>query len=822
MKNKLLVSSFRRIKSSYKRFLSLLLMSLLGVGFFCGIKAASPDMLISLDKYLDELNVYDIEIVSSLGLTYEDIIELEKLDISENIVGIKSTDEVVILNDTQKSIRITSITNMNDVILKDGRMPLSNNEIIVSEKLLNENNLSIDDYITIDSDNLHNEMFRIVGSIESPLFFAPEYMGTTTVGNGELNYYSYVLENAFNTSIYTSATLTLNGAKELKTSTEKYENLVEKSKNKIEEIKQEREEKRFNDLFQNQIDYMDTMGVEYSLDDFPKSVWYIFDRNDNGSYSTFKTMLESITKLGNVFPILFYLVAILISLISMARMVDEDRTEIGTLRGLGFSKSHIMSKYLVFSFIATTTGGIIGMLIGFNLFPQIIWSIYKGIFRIPKFIYEFNLYYAFIGLSVALVCICGVSVITVNKALKEKPSQLMRPKAPVSGKKIFLEKMHFIWDKLNFSNKITIRNIFRYKSRIIITIVGISCSTALIMTGFGLKDSANSISSYHYSNVHLYDEMIYLMDNPDLESIDNLLNTNEDILHNIHTYYEVIDIYTKEKQKIEADLIVPENKEELHHVISLNDINNNFEQIEIKKDKIVVTEKLAYALDVTEGDKLYLLINDEYKEIEIYKVVENYIGNYVFIDKETYEEYFQDYKTNMIMLKTNENFNEAFINDIIDNKSVSNTLSQKTMLKNVNEVLESLDSVIIVLILSSATLAFIILYNLSNINISERKREISTLKVLGFYDEEVDSYITRENYFITIVGILLGIFMGGYISHFVIKTCEPHDLLFLKQIKTSSYIISALIASCFTIIVSFITHYSLKKIDMIESLKSNE
>ena len=176
----------------------------------------------------------------------------------------------------------------------------------------------------------------------------------------------------------------------------------------------------------------------------------------------------------------------------------------------------------------------------------------------------------------------------------------------------------------------------------------------------------------------------------------------------------------------------------------------------------------------------------------------------------------------MIMLKTNENFDEAFINDIIDNKSVSNTLSQKTMLKNVNEVLKSLDSVIIVLILSSATLAFIILYNLSNINISERKREISTLKVLGFYDEEVDSYITRENYFITIVGILLGIFMGGYISHFVIKTCEPHDLLFLKQIKTSSYIISALIASCFTIIVSFITHHSLKKIDMIESLKSNE
>lgn len=822
MKNKLLVSSFRRIKSSYKRFFSLLLMSLLGVGFFCGIKAASPDMLSSLDKYLDELNVYDIEIVSSLGLTYEDILEIEDLNITQTVVGIKSTDEVIVINDIQKSIRISSITNINDVILKEGRMPLYNNEIVVSNQLLKDNNLSLDNYITIESSNLYNDMYKIVGVIESPIYFAPEYMGTTTVGTGELNYYAYVQENAFNTSIYTSASLTLKGAKELKTNTKKYDQLLNNSKNKLELIKEDREQKRFNALFKEQIDYMDMMGMDYNLEDFPKSVWYIFDRNDNRSYSTFATMLESITNLGDVFPILFYLVAILISLISMARMVDEDRTEIGTLRGLGFSKNHIMFKYLVFSFMATTIGGFIGMLIGFNLFPKIIWSIYAGIFKIPEFICEFNINYAIIGLSVALICICGVSIFTVNKTLKEKPSSLMRPKAPKVGKKIFLEKIPFIWSKLNFSSKITVRNIFRYKSRIIVTIIGISCSTALIMTGFGLRDSAKSISNYNYSNVHLYDEMIYLMENPNLDDVYSVLNSNEDITHKINTYYEVIDIYTEDKQKIETDLIVPEVKENLHHVISLNDVNNDFEKIVIQKDKIVVSEKLAQTLKVTEGDKLYLLINDEYKEIEIYKIIENYIGNYVFIDKETYEKYYSTYETNMIILKTNDNFDEEFISEILDNKSVSNAISQKTMLKNINEVLNSLDSVIVVLILSSATLAFIILYNLSNINISERKREISTLKVLGFYDEEVDSYITRENYFITIVGIALGIFLGGYISHYVIKTCEPHDLLFLKQIKTSSYIISALIASAFTIIVSFITHNSLKKIDMIESLKSNE
>ena len=418
MKNKLLVSNLRKIGSSYKRFLSLFFLSLLGVGFFVGIKSAAPDMKITLDKYLDSVNYYDIEVISSLGMTYEDIIKIKELDNISEIEGVKSFDFVYNSNDIEKNVRVTSLGNINKVILLDGRLPLNNDEIVVDKKFYNDAKLTLNDYIYIDNSTLRSKNLKVVGVIESPLFFAHEYMGTTSVGNGELHYVSYVLENAFNTNYYTSVNLTVSDAFDLLCTDEEYVNLIDFVSYKINGIKKEQEDIRFNSLFGSKIDQMNSLGVAVDYDEFPKSIWYINDRDDNLSYSTFITMVESIEKLGNVFPLLFYVVAILISLISMARMVEEDRVEIGTLKGLGFSNSSITFRYIMYSLSATVAGGIFGMIIGSNFFPRILWGIYESIFLIKKFSCEFILENAIIGLVISIVCICGAAVINVRKLLK--------------------------------------------------------------------------------------------------------------------------------------------------------------------------------------------------------------------------------------------------------------------------------------------------------------------------------------------------------------------------------------------------------------------
>lgn len=822
MKNKLLLSSVRKIKSSYKRFISLMFLSILGVGFFVGLKATAPNMIITLDNYLDSRNMHDIEIVGSLGLTYEDILEIENLGFAEEIYGIKSIDHVIKINDYDKNIRVLSLNKINEVILKEGKLPENINEIVVDWKFIEQSDYKIGDNLTIENDGLKNNEFKIVGIIESPLFYAHEYMGTTTVGNGELHYVSYVLENVFKESVYSSINLTIKNAANLQTDSEEYNELVERSINKIEKIKSDREQARFDSLFKTQIDAMESFGMEVNLDEFPKSKWYIFDRTDNLSYSTFITMTESIGQIGNVFPILFYLVAILISLISMARMVDEDRLEIGTLKGLGFSNSHIISKYVLYAFSATFIGGVIGMLIGFNLFPRVMWQIYDTIFLIPNFECAFHIKYASIGLIISILCICGAAIINAKKSLCEKPSELMRPKAPKVGRKIWLEKIPFIWNKLNFSNKITTRNIFRYKGRILVTIIGIASSTALIVTGLGFKDVTVNISKLNYYNVHVYDEMIAINPDSNIDSLMELLDENKSVIHKVRANYEVTELYNGEEESVEVNLVSPENANELEKVIRLNDVNNEYKRVTLVEDKTAISEKLARMLNVNVGDQVYLKVNEKYIGIEVSNIVENYIGNYVYISKEKYNELYKKYDGNTIFLKMTKELSDEDSKKIIENEAVSSLVSKTTMLSQTDDILESLNSVVVVLVAASAILAFTILYNLSTINISERRREISTLKVLGFYDEEVDSYITKENYFITVIGIIIGCIAGTYLQQYVSATAEPHDLMFAKGINFTTYIIATLLSFLFTIIVNYITHHSLKKIDMIESLKSNE
>ena len=419
---------------------------------------------------------------------------------------------------------------------------------------------------------------------------------------------------------------------------------------------------------------------------------------------------------------------------------------------------------------------------------------------------------------IALICICGSSFITTYFLLKEKPSALMRPKAPKGGKKIFLEKFKF-WKKLKFSKKITIRNIFRYKRRVIITIIGIASSTALMLVGFGLKDSITDIISFNYQHVFVYDRMLSIQKYD--AKLEKLLKDNQDIKDIVIARTEVNNIYNQEHQKRQINMIIPEVND-INAVIHLNDINNSFNRVNLSDDGVILSAKLAKVLNVKPQDEVQFLIDNNYVNFKVDYIVENYIYDYVFMSKSLYENNFKEWEENSIYLTNTKDYNSSYDSKLLANENVFGIVTKKITSSLVKDVLASLDSVVAILIISSALLSFVILYNLSTINISERRREISTLKVLGFYDEEVDHYITSENYFITIIGIALGLFLGGYLCFYVISTCELDNVMFIRNIKPISYIVTAGISFLFTLIISGITHHHLKKIDMIESLKNNE
>lgn len=821
-KDRILTSSFRKIKNNFKRFLSLLCMALLGVGFYAGIQAASPDMLDTLDSYLDTQNVYDIEIVSTLGLTENDLEEIRKIEGVDVAQGTYSKDAIMKTDKEEYVVKMIGINeNINKVSLIEGNLPNENNEIVVENDFLQENDLKIGDIINFEGDE---QEYKIVGTVESPLYFGIS-RGTTTLGKGQIDYYIYAKEDIFNQEYYNNIYLTVKNAKEMTTSENGYEELVENTINKIEEIQTDREEQRFNEVYGEYIQSLELQNIPVDRESLPSSTWYIFDRTNNQAYSDFIDATEGVSKIGDVFPVIFYIIAILISLISMMRMVEEDRQELGTLKALGFGNFKIILKYIIFSLLATIIGGLIGMAIGFKLLPNIIWEIYTMLFTVPNFVAEFNLEYGLIGLIIGVICICGSSILVACRQLKQMPSVLMRPKSPKMGKKILLEKWKFFWSKLNFSNKIVVRNLFRYKMRAIVTVIGISGCTALILAGFGLKDSISNIVTFQFENVLKYDELISLNSNTDVESLINSLQENEDVVDQVTARMETTRIYNNDKD-YEVTLTIANNIDELENVISLNDVDNEYQKIELKDDEVVLSEKLATLLEVEKGDNVTFR-NEDGKEyaLKVTAIAENYINNYVYMTKDTYENVFSPYETNVIFLKiadlTAEEEDELR-KEILNNASVSSIVSSENTVSTVSDMMGSLDAVVVILVVASAILAFVVMYNLSNINISERQREIATLKVLGFYDNEVDNYITKENMILAFFGIILGLIVGVYLSHFIITTCETDTLMFVRQVNPLSFVYSATITIAFTLIVNLINHINLKKINMIDSLKSVE
>ena len=1060
--------SIKEIFVNRKRFISIMLMALLGVGFFAGLVASGPDMRDSLDKFLDDTNTYDINIVSTLGLTNEDVDEIKKIKNTENVHGIYSKDISFKTDDKEFIFKAIEYSEkINTPILLDGKLPENNNECVVEQDFLIDSGFKIGDNIKIDEDDeLKANSFKIVGSVKSPIYVSME-RGTTSLGDGTIDYYLYLNKDVFDMDYYPNIYLNVNSAKIEKITTNKYNELLENVYKDIENIKEERETQRYNNikeeaseklqesideyekgkkegeaelkkakdkiedsekeiknaeneletgktkakkeisnakaeisssenklkksekeyeeglekyskgvkeynsnksklessldvlndnlkklkdlkekiekqialiedeikngnlenedklvLLKNQLSDLNSnikeiesnknkinnelssaekelnktkkaldsakkeidngykelekgkkelssresslnnqfAKAEKEIEDGKKEIedaketlekeekkfneeikdaekeiedakediegikegkWYIFDREDDTGFSSFIDSINSMNNIATLFPIIFYLVAILISSTSMSRMVEEERGDIGTLKALGYSNLRIINKYIAYSLLSTVLGGIIGMFIGFILIPTVVWENYSIIYYLPEFYPKLRFSYGILGTVIAVICITGSTVHSAYKELKDEPSSLMRPKAPKMGKKVILEKIPFIWKRLNFSSKTTVRNVFRYKKRALMTIIGISGCTALILAGFGLRDSIKDIAEYQYGRVFEYDLVVSL--NKEDEELVNLVK-DSDIVESVSLTDSLSGSISAEGIKRDTSIIVVENTEDFKNIANLRDIDSG-NIIDPSNEGVLISDKLASLLEIEKGENITLTDSDNNEfEYKVLGIVENYIGHYVYINKDLYESKENDFNINTLFIKYKEgnNDNEAFEEMLLDDNSVTSITVVENSLEHVRDLLKSLDLVVMILIVSSALLAFVVLYNLANVNISERVREIATLKVLGFYDKEVDNYINRESIILTCIGILIGLIAGVFLTGFVISTCETENMRFARNILLHSYIYSILITSVFSIIVNFATHFVLKKINMVESLKSIE
>ena len=545
--------------------------------------------------------------------------------------------------------------------------------------------------------------------------------------------------------------------------------------------------------------------------------WFIYTRNNNSDYVSYINSVQSVENVSFLFPVVFFAVAVFISLLSMSRMALEDRGEIGTLKSLGFNNVQIRYKYILYSLLATVVGGILGALLGYFFLPWIIFKTYKMLYEIPIFIHSGNIGLILLGITISVVCICGATILTINGLVKEKTTDLLRPKAPPKGKKVLLERMPFVWNKINFTNKVTIRNIFRYKKRVGMTMLGIIGCTVLLLSGYAIRDSIVNIVSMQYSEIFKYDDLVYLDDVLTKDKIDKILD-NTHIRNKAYIQIVTVNAYDKD-----VYLVAPDDEESFKEIITLESKGTK-EDLHLESNKVIVTSKFAKMHNLKANDKIeFMYSNNKKYEFIISAITQNYLGDYIYMDKDTYNSSFDKYKINAAYIKVDDIANENEVKiSLLENSEVLGVMSTNESSRNLEEVFKSLDVIVIILVVFSGALSFVVLYNLSYINISERQREIATLKVLGFNSTEIDGYIIKEEIIITIVGIILGLIIGTGFGMMLINTIEIDVAEFIRNITTLSYFKTLIFMILFSIVVNVRIHFALKKIDMIESLKSIE
>ena len=800
----LIKNSLKKIKKSFGRYLSLVLIIFIGVGFYTGIIESIPNIKRVQTEFYNDKNTMDIKVLSTLGLNDEDILEISKVEDVSVVVGSYSVDTLV----DDNVVRVHAIEEeINRPLLLDGKMPKNSDEC-----LADDNYYDVGDIITIKegySDDLSISEYKVVGTIYSPMYTGNEY-GISDIGNGKLYSFIYVDKDNFLFDYYTEAFVSINTDDDIPYNKD-YDEDVE---DVIEDIKLVGEE-RINDRINNIVASSFGMITKESLSN---NTWYVMNRGEAiASYLILGSQYDQVTTIANIIPIFFIIIVALMTSNTMKRMITEERGEMGTLLSLGFSNKSVIFTYLLYVISATLSGSILGYFIGTLLLPQIVYNCFQIFFPDIKYYFDFGLLLVSVAIS-CLLMIC-VTISACRKELKDRPAYLLRPIAPKSGKIILLERIHFIWSRLSFSMKITMRNISRYKSRVLITLIGSAGCCFLILLGFALRDSIRMVGTKQYNDIVKYDNLIVL--NKSVDDFSSLKYdfsglVEDELLLSQSSYKAVND-----KDNLDLYVVVPENEELFYKYFLLNDNKNECKLT--FEDGIIITPKIAERFDVEVGDILTIESSDKEKfRIRVGGIIENYVSNYIYMTGDKYLEIFGEDVSYNVVASKNVASSDEIARKLLNTGKVVSVSFSKDMLKSANEMVEGLDEVVVVLVIISCMLAITVLYNLTSINISERTREIATLKVLGFTDKESNSYIYRETMITVCFGIILGMLITPPLHNMVMSYLEVDTLVFLKMIKIESYIYALVLTFIFALIMQVVTYLKIKKIDMIESLKSVE
>lgn len=782
---------------------------------------------------------------------------------------------------------------INQLRIKEGRLPQNDKECVVKYEDTRKS-MQVGDVISFKSgteddinDTFKDTEYTVVGIVYTPCYVSYD-LGSSGIGNGHINYCIYVGDDEFKNNYYTECYAVIDGAKDMDTYSDEYKKLIDKYADDIKAISKERldirkqtvideytrakadkKEELLETIKKNvedsiteqyqayypgmdvssmiapyvktayekavaQFDF-DAVNAEYdkkmneTLADSDSWEWYVLTRESSYSFRDYESSANRMKAIATVFPLFFIIVAGLVCLTTMTRMVEEERGLIGTYKALGYGKATIALKYVIYAFLASLTGAVIGCAAGLRLFPYIIYESWNIIYQMPAIKYTSHTILSVVAVASLILVTLIATLYSCYNELSEVPSALMRPKAPKNGKKILLEHT-FIWKHLSFTKKVTMRNIFLYKKRFFMTVIGIAGCGALITAGFGIKDSVQSIIDNQYGQIIHYDNILVFNKNADSDARNNLsdkISSDEYYKSSLMDYAYTAEVKIPGSADDYSTEITVVNDTSAYMDYVTFRTRRSKKTIELDDSGVIISEKLAKDLNVKEGDNV--LIHDEDNKqatVKVSGVMEMYINNYIFMTSEYYSQVFgytPDNNRILGILTSDGDDIQSVIGDrYLTDNNVKSLTFVKANITRFENMIQSLDLVTWVLIISAGMLAFVVLYNLTNVNISERIREIATIKVLGFYDREVGEYVYRENIILTLIGGVFGLLLGMALHAYIMTTIELDGVMFGTKINISSFLISYGITILFSLLINIFMYPSLKKIPMVESLKSVE
>ena len=883
MKSIMKKTTLREIRQSLGRYLAIFAIVAMGVGFFAGLKITRQVMITSANAYLEEKQLYDFRLLSTLGFEDEDVQTLSSKEDVRFVEGAVAAD-ILYFNQqgNEDVIKAHSLLqNINGLEVVAGRLPQQATECVVDANLYDKSALGTK--IVLSENNVEEDLdyfayreYTIVGIAQSSAYIQFE-RGTTALGNGQVSGFMYLLPQGFCAEFYTEIYVKFNQDYPIYSKDyndyiddkeplwkdyckaqgeRRYQAIVADAEAELANAKQTLAEEKavakqtladakkeladahaeltddwakYNDSyaqFEEKIAEaeQEIADAEADIANIEKPETYVLNRETNIGYACFQNDSSIVEGLANVFPVFFFLVAALVCMTTMNRMVEEQRTQIGVLKALGYGEAAIMGKYLFYSGSAALAGCIAGYFLGIHLFPFVIWTAYGMMYQMGSIVYIFDGGTALLCLACALLCSMGTTWISCRHELKEVAADLMRPKAPRAGKRVFLEWLPFIWKRLKFLHKVSVRNIVRYKRRFFMMVIGISGCTALLVTGFGIRDSVVDIADQQFQEIQTYQFGITLKNgikdanDPSLTEFTEILDTyGGSFLPVLET---TMDLQTPENLK-SIHLIIVENPAQIGEYIDLHTPDKTAISYP-KAGEAVICEKLAKRYRIQIGDTIHLF-EENGKEVQavVSGICENYIYNYIYLNAETYQTALGTFLYKNVYANITKDADiHAVGAAIMKANNITAVSINADMLVRFSSMMSSMNYIVFVVIACAAALAFIVLYNLNNINITERIREIATIKVLGFYRNETAAYVFRENTALTAIGCAVGLLLGKLLHIYVMHKVDIDLMSFDVHVKAVSYLLSILLTFAFTWIVNRIMTGKLENINMAESLKS--